>query len=116
MKIKTELSHRGKRRSIIFRISVGFYVVEDGKKKYKPIRYFTGETIEFDYWDEKRERPKSDNKLDERLTKGRSEVRAIYNQLVDESKLNFETFKEALNTSEALNLIFNKEREINHEL
>ena len=112
MKIKTYLDNKGKERSIYYRISMGAYTIVDGKKKYRQITYYTGKTINPKYWNKKLQAPTINNSLESILSEGKKEIRKMYLRLDEENNLSFESLQEAINTSENLKLIFNKEKEI----
>ena len=112
MKIRTYIDNKGKKKSIYYKISIGAYTMVDGKKKYKQITYFTGKRINSRQWDNTRQTPKTDNSLESILSEGKKEIRKIYNRLDEEDNLSFENLQEAINTSENLKRIFNKDKEI----
>lgn len=100
--------HKRENRSIIIRISFGAYLDDAGKKRYRPIDYYTGLSVRLEDWNKKRLRTRNSD-TNTTIEDAISRIGDIHARLLKNEKLTYDTFKNELQTDEKLNKILQKD-------
>lgn len=108
MKAKVYISKReSKTQSVIIRISFGAYLDDAGKKRYRPIEYYTGLTVERKNF--KDGLIKNNSYANGMLNNAIIRISEIHSRLKFEQNLTYDTFKKELQTDDELNKILQKD-------
>lgn len=100
--------HKRENRSIIIRISFGAYLDDAGKKRYRPIDYYTGLSVRLEDWNKKRLRTRNSD-TNTTIEDAISRIGDIHARLLKNEKLTYDTFKKELQTDDELNKILQKD-------